>query len=156
MTNTALDKNINEDKNQLPLTLKSKPIKHLPSDLKILKLIYNRYYNSFSSFSQELPQRSSKIMVPIDLNEIANELKVDSDIIFGRLYYHLEQRHGYTRDNGTKVAFFSLSAGSDKHCVNFPMLASVLANLHDDATRYQGATYIALFSLLISILALIF
>lgn len=127
----------------------------LPTDLQILNTIYNQYYNKFKSFSKNDLDRSSKIFIPIDITLIAKELEVDVDIIFGRLYYHLEQKYGYKYSDGVKVAFFTLKAGADKHCINFPYMASVLANLRDREKKHSTATKIATFSLLIAVVSLL-
>ena len=127
----------------------------LPTDLQILNTIYNRYYDKFKSFSKNDSDRSSKIFVPIDITLIAKELEVDVDIIFGRLYYHLEQKYGYERSGNTEVAFFTLKARADKHCINFPYMASVLANLRDREKKDSTATNIAIFSLVIAGLSLL-
>ena len=127
----------------------------LPTDLKILNAIYNQYYDKFKSFSKNDSDRSSKIFIPIDITLVAKELEVDVDIIFGRLYYHLEQKYGYKRSDDTKVSFFTLQAGADKNCINFPYMASVLANLREREKKYSIATSITILSLIIAILSLI-
>jgi len=81
-------------------------MKKLPTDLQILNAIYNRYYDKFKSFSKNDLARSSKIYIPIDTAKIAKRFGVDVDIIFGRLYYHLEPKYGYQNPNGTKVSFY--------------------------------------------------
>ena len=126
----------------------------IPTDLKILGVIYDRYYDNFHAYSDENKIRSSKIYVPIDVEEIAKSLKVDVDIIFGRLYYHLNEKFSYKHD-GSKVEFFALCVGSDRHCINFPYLASVLADLEDQNRKYRTATTIAVLSLIIAILSII-
>lgn len=124
-----------------------------PSDLKILNAIYSLYYEEFKNFTQEPDVengRVSKIYVPINCKVIAKKLDVDNDIVFGRLYYHLEQKYGY--ENGeSKVAFFSLGVGSDRHCVNFPLLASVLAGLQEESSKFQWATILSGLAVVISI-----
>ncbi len=130
-------------------------MKILPTDLQILNTIYNKYYDKFKSFSKKDSDRSSKIFIPIDITLIAKELEVDVDIIFGRLYYHLEQKYGYKRSKGAKVSFFTLQTGADKNCINFPYMASVLANLRDREKKHSTATNIAFFSLAIAGLSLL-
>ena len=129
----------------------------LPTDLQILNTIYNQYYDKFISFSKNDSDRSSKILIPIDITLIAKKLKVDVDIIFGRLYYHLEKKYRYScSDDGSKVvAFFALKAGTDSNCINFPYMASVLANLREREKKYSIATKIAILSLCIAGLSLI-
>jgi hypothetical protein len=105
----------------------------LPSDRIILQAIYDKYHESFLNFEANMADRESKIMVPIDCEAIADQLRVHPEIVFGRLYYHLQREHGYKRDEGEpRVAFFVIEAGSRRHCVNLPLLASVLAGLQED------------------------
>ena len=130
-------------------------MKNLPTDLKILKKIYADYYNAFASYSKDEPDRSAKIYVPIDIDELAEHFKVDGDIIFGRLYYHLEKKYGYKNDDGSLVHLFARIAGNDKHCINYPYMGSVLADLMNRNKQFWIATYIAVFSLLISVGSLI-
>ncbi|KAA6178937.1 hypothetical protein F3K50_03840 [Pseudomonas marginalis] len=125
-----------------------------PSDLKILNVIYKLYYEEFKNFAQESDVqngRVSKIHVPIDCKMIARELGVDSDIVFGRLYYHLEQKYGYKRDDASKVVFFSLGVGPDRHCVNFPLLACVLAGLQEESSKFKWAAVLSGLAVVISI-----
>lgn len=58
--------------------------------------------------------------------------------LFGRLYYYLDKKHGYKQDDGTLVPLFSLKVGEDTHCVNFPLLVSVLASLQSEHLRSPG------------------
>ena len=122
----------------------------IPSDLRIIGAIYSRYYAAFAAFSRESPSRATKIYVPIDIAAIARGLGVDSDIVFGRLYYHLDRKFGYQHPDGTSVHFFTLVAGADRHCVNFPLLASVLAALREDRARHLWTLWLAILSFVIS------
>ncbi len=58
-------------------------MKRTPTDLEIFNSIYNRYYETFSSFEADPSSRVSKNFVPIDIEAIAKDLKVDVDIILG-------------------------------------------------------------------------
>ncbi len=129
-------------------------MKKTPTDLALLNAIYDRYYEDFAKHSKEERLRDSKIYVPIDCAEIASQLGVDTDIVFGRLYYHLQNKYGYTQDDGSKVPFFTMQVGKDRHCVNFPYLASVLATLRLENRRFKITTWIAVVALVISSLAL--
>ena len=99
-------------------------MKRLPTDLQILDAVYDRYYDAFSQYQEGDPSRVTKVYVPVDLAEIARELRVDGDIVFGRLYYHLEKKYGYRGDDGVRVHLFTLElrheGKADRHCVNFP------------------------------------
>lgn len=123
-----------------------------PTDLKILNTIYKMYYKKFEAFTVGAENgRVSKPYIPIDCKLIARKLKVDGDIVFGRLYYHLQEKYGYTRDDGSKVAFFTLVLAGDRHCINFPLMASVLAGLQEESSKAQRATLLSTLAIVISI-----
>lgn len=130
----------------------------IPTDLKVLSTIYKLYYEEFKNHSRE-PDiengRQTKIYVPIDCKAVAKELDVDGDIVFGRLYYHLEQKHGYTRSDGSNVVFFSLMVGADRHCINFPLMVSVLAGLQEGSSQFQRSTWISAIAVVIALAALV-
>ncbi len=130
-------------------------VRKAPTDLQILNAIYERYYDTFASFSREETGRVAKIFVPIDIGDIASQLKVDGDIVFGRLYYHLERKYGYERSDGTLVHFFALKVGEDRHCVNFPYLSSILASLRQEDRKFRAAISISFASLLVSVTSLL-
>jgi hypothetical protein len=125
----------------------------LPTDRAILECIYEKYKHSFAAYEDQ-PNRSSKVYVPIECKAIAEELHTERDIIFGRLYYHLEHKYGYKQENGSRVYFFTLGVGTDPRCVNFPLLASVLAGMQEDQRRHLSATSIAVGAGLISLFSL--
>lgn len=130
-------------------------MKRPPTDLEILNEIYSRHYDAFAAYSKDLPNRASKIYVPIDLDGIADKLDVDADIVFGRLYYHLNHKHGYRKDDGSYVHLFTPVAGKDRQCVNFPLVASILADLKQENQKFWWATIIAVFSLFVSVASII-
>lgn len=123
----------------------------VPTDLEILSTVYRIYHSDFVSFERGEGARTSKIYVPIDCKKVAQELKVDSDIVFGRLYYHFEKQYGYKQDDGSNVHFFALKVGNDPKCVNFPLMTSVLADLHYENRKFRIGTAIAVLALVVSI-----
>ena len=126
----------------------------IPSDRKLLQEIYDRHYKGFSAYSETEPTRDSKIMVPIDIPAIAKHFKTDNDLIFGRLYYHLQEKYGYQRPHGEIVALFTPKAGQDKNCVNMPLVAAVLAGMQEEYGRHVWAFWLSIASLVVSIIAL--
>ena len=131
-------------------------MRKLPTDLELLNAIYERYYDTFTNYSEEKPTRDSKNYVPIDLNALARDLGVDSDIVFGRLYYDLESRYGYDVENDkSHTYFFSTQVGGDRHCVHFPYLAAVLAGLRDQRRQYHVSTVISILGFVVSIVAVV-
>lgn len=121
-----------------------------PTDLKMLSVIYEKYYETFIDYSEDERSRSSKIYVPIDVDVVASEFKLDGDIVFGRLYYHPDKKYGYREEDGKTVHFFAMVVGEDRHCVNFPYLASILAALQEENKKYRVATAVSIISLFVA------
>ena len=122
-----------------------------PTDLEIIEEIYSRYYDQFASFSKDSANRGTKIYVPIDIESIANHFGIDGDILFGRLYYYLEPKYGFKQPDGTKVPFFSLRVEQDLHVVNYPLLASVLAELRAGRKKHLIATWLSAVAIVIAL-----
>ena len=129
---------------------------NIPSDRRLLQEIYDRHYGDFVAYSKEQPNRRSKIFVPVDIRAIAAHFKVDNDIIFGRLYYHLQEKYGYKRANGSDVWLFTPVAGQDKDCINMPLLSAVLAGLREEHSKHVWSLRLSIASLVVSIIALLF
>ncbi|WP_198314662.1 hypothetical protein [Chitinibacter sp. GC72] len=125
----------------------------IPSDLKILQAIFDSYSDQFPAHDGDPTIRSAKMYVPIDCKLIAKKLSTDPDIVFGRLYYHLEKKYGYTYDDGIKVHFFALKVGQDTKCINFALLTSVLAGLQEGKKKFWIVNSLAIISIVISFFA---
>jgi hypothetical protein len=94
--------------------------------------------------------------VRVNNEEIARLLGVDVDIVFSRLYYHLEHKYGFKWEDGSSVNIFRLKLGEERgHFVNFPYMASVLADLRYEHTKYVATTWIAVAAFLVSVAALL-
>jgi len=87
-----------------------------PTDLELLEFIYERYYAAFTDHSNASPARSTKNYVPIDIRPVADHFRLDPDIIFGRLYYHLDPKYRFVQPDGSKVP----------DCIILPMPTPVL------------------------------
>jgi hypothetical protein len=129
-------------------------MRELPTDLEILDKIYKHNFDKYMQFNKSATCRETKYFVPIDIKEISNSLNVDPDIVFGRLYYHLEKKYGYRQEDGSLVPFFAPHVGQDNHCINFPYLASVLASLRSENMKYVFATAVAVVSLIVSLISI--
>ena len=128
----------------------------IPTDLEILDTIYKQYYEKYMSYNQNKNDRETKIYVPIDCQKIADYLNVDGDIVFIRLDSHLEKKHGYKRDDDSRVAFFAFRLGKDRHCVNFPLMVSVLADLREKEGKFWTTAIIAMLAVVISCISLLY
>lgn len=127
-----------------------------PTDLEFLECVYGMYAGAFAEFSREHPIRGAKTFVPTDIGAIAIKLKTDAHELFGRLHYNIDHRHAYKRDDGSSVHLFALQVGDDKHCINYPYLAGVLAEKRSEDRRNKWSLWISLISLGVAIAALVF
>lgn len=122
----------------------------IPTDLEILSDIYEQNYNTFCNFQKSDKNRANKLYVPIDIQSVAYRLNVDPDIVFGRLYYHLEEKYSYQTKDQSWVHFFSLNIDGDRHVVNFPLLASVLAGLKEEKNRNSRTFFLSVIAITMS------
>jgi hypothetical protein len=127
----------------------------LPTDRKILEHIYAAYAKDFQNFQPAEQSRSSLIYVPIDVRYIATSLKTDPHILFGRLYYHLDMKYGYTQDDGSKVHLFAFKVEEDLHCINYPYLAAVVSEKRTEHLRNLWALSLSVLSLIVAVGSLV-
>lgn len=127
----------------------------MPTDYQLLKKIYELYIRRYSEFDNKNKNRQTQNYVPIDIKLIAEEFgDVEPNIIFGRLYYHLEEKYGFKRDDETIVKFFAFEVGDDKHCIHFPLLSSVVAGLREEKNNEVFTRRMALWALLLSFVSI--
>jgi hypothetical protein len=129
-----------------------RPVTRPPTDFELLRAIYERHRDEYATFVKGAEgSRASKIAVPIDIPAIADELEVDVDSVFGRLYYHLDPLYEQRNEDGSRKAFFMPWAGPNRNCINFPLLEAVLAGLWQQRRRDLWTLWIAVGSLGIAI-----
>ncbi len=128
-------------------------MKRPPTDLEILEDIYRRYYPVFVDPKRLEDNPRGKIHVPIDIKAIAEHFGVDQDIVFGRLYYHLNEKHSFEQ-GGARVDLFHLQIGGQRHCVQFPLLASLAADLRDQRNQYLWTLWLSIIATVISVISL--
>ncbi len=126
----------------------------IPTDETLLAEIYKRYLRAFSEWSEENKTRVTKIWVPIDIDVLGKKFRCDPDLIFGRLYYHMNEKYGSKTGDGQEVNFFNMRLANDRHVVNFPLLTSVLADLQDNRKRFIISTRLAALSLVVSAISI--
>jgi hypothetical protein len=119
----------------------------LPTDREILKCIFNMYEDSYPGEKVGAKGRSDPY-VPVDLWAVAARLDTTAELLFGRLYYHLDAKHRYKQDSGSWVNLFLLNVENKGHSVHFPYLSAILAG-HNQEYRKQ------FWSMAFSVLALV-
>ncbi len=126
----------------------------IPTDETLLSIIYKENLKAFSEWSEENKTRVAKIWVPIDIDALGKKFRCDPDLVFGRLYYHMNEKYGSSTGDGQDVNFFNMRLANDRHVVNFPLLTSVLADLQDNRKRFIISTRLAALSLVISAISI--
>lgn len=125
----------------------------IPTDLEILEEIYYRYYDDFRKYANEDPERIARIRVPVDVREIAKACGLEEDMVFGRMFYHFNKKYSYKDEKGEITTFFI----TDKFqglSINFPLVASVMADLKTEKKLTETFIIISAASLVISLFAL--
>ena len=135
-----------------------------PTDFELLRAIWTRHRDEYENYD-ELGDRLTKVFVPIDMPAVADELSVDVNSVFGRLYYHLDPLYAEPADAATnrpRKSFFTPRLGPDvageaaeANCINFPFLEAVLAGLWQQRNRDRWTLWIAVVSLGIAIGSLV-
>ena len=121
----------------------------LPTDRRVLECIYQMYESSYPGTNRE-----NDPYVAIDVKAVARELGCSPDLLFGRLYYHLDAKHRYKQDNGELVSLFQIQIGGKRYAVQFPYLASILAGLNLEQRRLLISVGMSAAALAISIASL--
>lgn len=124
--------------------------KTIPTDQQVLQIIYSLYLNEFLSFNEKHKTRDNKVYVPIDISKVASSLHTDPEMIFGRLYYHLNKKYSY--DN---TPLFEIKIGNDRHVIQFPLMESILSELLRDNKRYKTSIYLSIGALILSIVSIV-
>lgn len=121
----------------------------LPTDREVLQCIYEMYESSYPGKALENGQGENDPFVSIDIREIARKLDCSPELLFGRLFYYLDQKYRYKQDNNAQVNLFHIQIDKKRHAVHFPYLASIYAE-HEESFNKQ------FWPLAISVIALLF
>ncbi|MCW9705386.1 hypothetical protein [Fodinibius salsisoli] len=127
---------------------------NIPSDLEILEDIYYRYHKDFRKYAKKDPDRIARIRVPIEVEDVAEACGVEEDMIFGRIFYHFNKNYSYTNTDGEVTSFFSTEK-FEGLSVNFPLVASVLADKYDEKKKYETILLLVAIAVVISIVSLL-
>lgn len=131
------------------------------TDFKLLSTIKDMYSATYLKQKGKQQVYGSEIgkfqYVEINCQEIAKKMNTDGDIVFERLNFHLNKKYQYTQDDGSIVPLFYFGANNicnGKHCIRYPYLCAILAQLEDEK-RIQNLTFcLSVISIIISIIAI--
>jgi hypothetical protein len=89
----------------------------LPTDREVLKCMYETYESFYPGVQLWCGSWRIDPYIAIVVPTVAEKLKCNADLLFGRLYYHLDFKHRYKQDNGALVPLFYLKVGEKApHC----------------------------------------
>jgi hypothetical protein len=126
-----------------------------PTDFELLRAIYERHDADFEANSAH---RETRVLQPIEIPEIAEGLGTNADMVFGRLYHDLDRRYGEPPPaipGRPRKVFFTPKAGSQVHCVNWPLMVSILAGMWEERRRRFLTTALSVASLIVAVAALV-
>ena len=129
-------------------------MKRLPTDREILRCIYEMYAAEYPGASKPQGGAENDPYLPINIHHVAGHLQCQPELVFGRLYYHLDAKYRYKQDNNAHVYFFQINLAGRRHCIHFPYMASVLATLDEEHKRFSWATAISIVALILSVAAI--
>jgi hypothetical protein len=75
-------------------------MKKLPTDRQVLRYIFEMYKTAYPGPLGTSGRGSNDPYVPVDVKAVAERPGCDAELIFGRLYYHLDAKHRYKQKNG--------------------------------------------------------
>lgn len=127
----------------------------LPTDREILRRIFEMYAPSYPGTQPGEIRGKNDPYLPIKINEVATRFGCSPEMLFGRLYYHLDAKFSYTKDGNVKVHLFALNVGAEVHCVNFPFLAAVLAEKDEEHKRQLWSLGVAITALVLSLASIV-
>ncbi len=121
------------------------------TDRYVLQCIFDMYRSSYPGAKTASCSRENDPYVSIDVAAIARKLDCNPELLFGRLYYHLDRKYRYKQEDGALDALFHIQVGDKRHAVQFPYLASILAGLNQEFRRQWVPLGVSLFSLGVSL-----
>jgi hypothetical protein len=123
-------------------------MKKSPSEYQVFNCIFELYEASYPG--------SNDPYISIDINKVANKLKCKKELLFGYLYYYLDEKYRYKQDGGIEVPLFLVSFRDQGHSVNFPFLAAILGGARQEYWKQFWSITFPLFALVMSVLSLAF
>jgi hypothetical protein len=121
------------------------------TDRHILRCIYDMYLKSYPGVELPNGKHENDPYVPISVRKIAAKLGCTPQLLFGRLYYHLDAKYRYKQSGGAEVNLFALKVGDKTHCVHFPFLAATLAEHDAEHRKFSWNLWISIFALALSL-----
>jgi hypothetical protein len=123
----------------------------LPTDRDIMRCIYEMYESNYPGATVEAIRGENDPYIEIDIPAIAARLRCKPELLFGRLYYFLDYKHRYRQDDGSLVPLFHPRVGKKEKVINFPYLASILAELDQEYRKQSWSFGFSIIALVLSL-----
>jgi hypothetical protein len=127
----------------------------LPTDREVLRCIYDMYESSYPEVPPGETRGANDPYLPIDVRALAAKLGCKPELLFGRLYYHLDAKHRYKQENGAVVGLFHLNIQGKGHSVHFPYLAAILAGHEQEYRKLFWSIALSVLALVVSVVSLV-
>ncbi len=126
----------------------------LLTDRYLLQCIYDMYLPDYPGPKDERGAGINDPYVPINIRAVAERVGMSPELVFGRLYFHLDHKYRYKHESGATTSLFQLQVGGKKHAVQFPYLAAVLAEKNQEFRRYALTLALSATALGVSLVSL--
>ena len=127
----------------------------ISTDREILECLFSEYASAFEAAQSAPDKDGNRIYVPVDLLHVASLLDNDPHVLFGRLYYHLDQKYRYKQNSGEDVHLFALQVGNARRCINYPYLCALLADFRERHMESRKSFWVSVAALAFSLGAII-
>lgn len=126
----------------------------LKTDRQVLRAIYDRYESEYTkqASGQEKPY------IPVNVRALAEDLQCHAGILFGRLHFDYGTRFRVRKPDEphvTLASVFEVAVGDQRHCVNFPYVAALLAGMDHEHRRNSIAIWVSAVALVVSVVGVL-
>jgi hypothetical protein len=118
----------------------------LRTDRQILMALYLMYRADY-------PTKGDP-WLPIDIPAVAERLRCEPRLLFGRLHYDMGTRYKHRSPNDANLilaSVFEMAAGDKRHVINFPYVVALLAGMQSENRRNWAAVALSIFAVVVSV-----
>jgi hypothetical protein len=125
----------------------------IATERQVLRCIYDMYLPHYP-FQPEKGQ-AGQVMVPIDMDAVADRLGMSKYLLFGYLNSYLDHKWRYKTGENSYVHLYAPVVGDMRHAVNFPYLAAILADRDQEHSKFAWSLGVSLVALALSVGAIV-
>jgi len=125
----------------------------IPTERQVLRCIYDMYLPQYPFQPEKGP--IGQVMIPIDIESVANRLGTSKYLLFGYLNSYLDHKYRHKTGENSYIHLFAPVVGDMRHAVNFPYLAAILAGHDQEHSKFAWSLGVSLVALALSVGAII-